>query len=229
MKIRNLITTGLVLCGLFVSACGSDTNKAGHNSDPDLITQLMSALLGTLKPKSATTDVRKTITRQAIDAASSPLLLVSIETRNAHATLSPIGENHGIITWSTADGVSLSFNHGILVATRGLGPDLMAADINNALPAVQSGGGTAMRLHDYLDGEGQIRQRKFQCAYESVGREELEIYDIKVTANHVVETCDSSGLKIMNHYWVSGYNRIRQSRQWIGSDIGYAFIQHLSR
>ncbi len=229
MKIRNLITTGLVLCGFLVSACASETEKARQDADPDPIVQVMKALLGTLKPKAAVTDVRKRITRQGIDLSTTPLLLVNVESRDAHATLSPVGENRGIITWATADGVSLSFDHGILVATRGLGPDLMAANISNVLPALRSGNGTTLRIHDYLDGEDQIRQRKFHCTYHSEDRETLNIYDLVIAANHIVETCDSQDLNMVNHYWISGHGRIWQSRQWVGTGLGYAFIQQLSR
>lgn len=229
MKIRNLVTTGLLLCGLFVSACGSDTEKAKQNTDPDPITQAIKVLFGALKPKAAVTDVRKTITRQGIDLSTAPLLLVNVESRNAHAILSPVGENRGIITWATADGVSLSFNHGILVATRGLGPDLMATNISNVLSALRSASRTTFRIHDYLDGEDQIRQRKFRCTYHSKGRETLNIYDLAIATNHIVETCDSVGLSMVNDYWVSGRGRIWQSRQWVGTGLGYAFIQQLSR
>ena len=229
MKIRNLLTTGLILCGFLISACGSDTNKAGQNTDPDPITQVMKALLGTLKPKAAVTDVRKRITRQGIDLSTTPLMLVSVESRNAHATLSPVGENRGVITWATADGVSLSFDHGILVATRGLGPDLMAANIGKALSALRSANGTTIRIHDYLDGEDQIRQRKYHCSYHSEGREALNIYGIGIAANHIVETCVGPDLNMVNHYWISGHGRIWQSRQWVGAGLGYVFIQQLSR
>ncbi len=229
MKIRNLVTTGLILCGLLISACGSDTNKAEQNTDPDPITQVIKVLLGTLKPKAAETDVRKAITRQGIDLSSTPLLLISVESRNAHATLSPVGENRGIITWATADGVSLSFDHGILVATRGLGPDLIAANISTVLPVLRSASGTTLRIHDYLDGEDQIRQHEFQCSYHSEGRETLNIYGMVIAANHVVESCNSPDQTMVNHYWISGHGRIWQSRQWVAAGLGYAFIQQLSR
>ncbi len=229
MKIRNLVTTGLLLCGLFVSACGSDTEKAKQNTDPDPITQAIKVLFGALKPKAAVTDVRKTITRQGIDLSTAPLLLVNVESRNAHAILSPVGENRGIITWATADGVSLSFNHGILVATRGLGPDLMATNISNVLSALRTASGTTLRTLDYLDGEDQIRQRKFQCSYRPEGSETLNIYDMVIATNHVVETCVSPDINMVNHYWMSGHGRIWQSRQWVRNGLGYVFIQQLSR
>jgi hypothetical protein len=229
MNKRNLLTAGFLLCGLLISACGSDTNKTGQNTDPDPITQVIKVLLGTLKPKAVVTDVRKTLTRQRIDLSPTPILLVSVESRNAHATLSSVGDNRGIITWATVDGVSLSFDHGVLVATRGLGPDLMAANVSNVLPALRSASGSALRIHDYLDGEDQIRQHKFQCTYHSEGREALSIYNMVITANHIVETCNSSELGMANHYWISGHGRIWQSRQWVGAGLGYAFIQQLSR
>lgn len=66
------------------------------------------------------------------------------------------GGNGDVQTWKLADGVSLSFLDAVLFSSRGLGADLMSADVSGTR-AMLAGDGSArhIRLHSYLDGEYQ--------------------------------------------------------------------------
>lgn len=225
----NRMTVGLILCSFLISGCDSTSGKKEQAADPNPVTQMIKVLFGSLKAKPATKDIRNIITRQAIDASPTPVLLVGIKSRNAHATLSPAGENHGVVTWVTSDGISIGINQGLLVSTRGLGQDLMSANVSNVLPGIRKARGNGTRVHSYLNGENIIEQYAFNCTYSNQGPEIIQIYGLNIRTSRIAETCKNQETNIVNQYWVSGASHIWQSRQWIGPDLGHVFIQQLSR
>jgi len=121
--------------------------------------------------------------------------------------------NRDVVTYFTPDGISMSYKSGVLVGTRGLGFDLMGADVGDVLQSLRSGRDGAVRLHRYLDGEDQIVLRSLVCDYTGSGR--------------ITETCYSDGLEIKNTYQMSG-GRITTSRQWIGPEQGYIRLEPAS-
>ena len=233
MNIYKGFLTLLTIGSLSLSACGlpkSNVRKQDASTPFSQVVKSMGGLLsGAGKKPVKSGDPRSLLTREAIDKSAIPVLLAGIETRNAYATLSLFGENRGVISWLTADGIGLYLRQGVLVSTRGLGQDLMAADVADVIRAIQTGHGTAIKIHDYLDGEDQMYRRSFYCTIRTKGREKLNIYGLSVATRHVVESCQNPELKYENDYWISSGNRIWQSRQWIGPDLQYLTMQYLSR
>ena len=80
------------------------------------------------------------------NAAPGDVLLVKIIARNAVAPLTKVAENGGAITWISPGDVTMAFEDGILVGTRGLNDDLMGVDPIGVRAALAAGGGTARRL-----------------------------------------------------------------------------------
>jgi len=229
MRGNKFLALGLALgLGLF-SACDKREKSVADVPDPTILSLAFKSAAGLLKPKNKPVDPRKHLTREAIDKAGTPILFAGLDSRNAYATLSPFGENRGITTWISSDGITLSYDNGLLVATRGLGPDLMAADTGQALAAIRSGSGSYVRIYDYLDGEDQAIRRSYVCSIRRAGAETIEIYGLKYTLRKVVENCSNPEFQIRNTYWVSNSNHIRQSEQWVGPVVGYVFSQLLSR
>ena len=229
MRKRKLIGVAIVALSVMVAGCSSTKDKAQSSADAAPLFQMMKGFAGLLKKSESPVDPRKVITRKAIDASPVKVLLAGIESRNAFATLSPVGENAGVISWVSGDSIGLSFRRGVLVATRGLGQDLMVADVSGPLAVLRSGGGHAIRIHDYLDGENQVTRRRFQCNIQTIGREVLAIYGLTIATKHVVENCENPDFSFQNHYWLSSGSKIWQSRQWIGPELNYVFVQQLSR
>jgi len=220
-----------LLIGMLValSGCSSATDKAQADADAAPLFQMLKGFSGLFKKSARPVDPRKLITREAIDASPVKVLLAGIELRNAYATLSPAGENAGVITWISGDGIGLGFRQGVLVSTRGLGPDLMAANVSGTIMALHNGQGETVRIHDYLDGENQIRRSRFRCDVQIIGSEVIEIYGLQISTRHLTENCKNREISFKNHYWLSSGNKIWQSRQWIGRDLEYVFVQQLSR
>jgi len=228
MIFNKILITGLLGISLVVSGCGNKKEKNAH-VEPSMLSSAIKVVAGLLKPSIAPVDPRPKITRQAIDAAPVAVLFASIKTRNAFATLSRVSQNRDIETWISADGISLSFAQGVLVSTRGLGHDLMAAEISETIKSLKSSRDTALRIHDYLNGEDQIVRMRFSCSFRSAGSENLHIIGLNKTTEHIVESCQNSDFSLENHYWVTASGKILQSRQWVGPEIEYIFTQHLSR
>jgi hypothetical protein len=172
----------------------------------------------------------KIFTRKLIDSSEEPVLLAKVEDRETYGTLFPAQTNKEIVTWRTADNITLSFKQGVVVASRGLGGDLMAADVRDVVSGVARANGEGVRIHDSLDGEDQSVRNSFYCTYRSKGLEKIVIFDIAYTLNRVAETCKSPTITIENDYWGSPSDGMyRQSRQWLGPDVGYVFLQQLTR
>ncbi|SFE72541.1 YjbF family lipoprotein [Roseivivax sediminis] len=70
----------------------------------------------------------------------------------------------GAVLWLAPDGAGFTFRGGLLVATRGLGDDLMSTDVSD-LAALMSAGedGLAERFQSRLDGEGQTVLESYVC------------------------------------------------------------------
>ena len=154
------------------------------------------------------------------------VLMVTLLGRNAVAAMTRAGSNNGAETWRTTKGVTLSFKDGILVASRGLGADLMGADVDGVPAAILRGAGTAQRRHAFLDSEDQIQTIDLTCTFTTDAPEMITIATGAVEADKVTEVCESPALVFTNQYWLSGAE-IVQSRQAVSTTVGYIGVNSL--
>ena len=154
------------------------------------------------------------------------VLMVTLLGRNAVAAMTRAGSNNGVETWRTAKGVTLSFRDGILVASRGLGGDLMGANVDGVLAAILRGTGTAQRRHAFLDSEDQIQTSDLTCTFTTEAPEVIEIATGTVEATKVTEVCESPVFVFANQYWLSD-TEIVQSRQAVSVSVGYIRVNIL--
>lgn len=113
-------------------------------------------MLGLADCTPAGDDPRSVLTRAMLNRQGQPTLLAELPKLSVSATMALFGRNGDVQTWKSADGVSLSFLDGVLVSSRGLGADVMSADVSGTR-AMLAGDGSArhIRLHSYLDGDYQ--------------------------------------------------------------------------
>jgi hypothetical protein len=174
----------------------------------------------------ASTDPRETLTRAQLDVTPQDLLLLSVVARDTAATAQVGGDNGTKRTWLTVDGISVTFDNGVLIATRGLGDDLMGADAP-AVSALSAGAGQHMRTHDYLDGSDRIVRRVFECEVRSEGAQTIEIVERRSRTLKVTEACASRNLAFENTFWITSAGTIMQARQWVSPLVGYIDYQRL--
>ncbi|MEJ8562005.1 YjbF family lipoprotein [Yoonia sp. GPGPB17] len=181
----------------------------------------VSEVLATMIPQPAAQvitadDLRRTLTPDVVSQLNTRLILIEIPARQAVAILSLVNTNQGVETYLTADGVSISLQDGLVVATRGFGFDLMTADVSEVAARLRHDMGNAVRIHRYLDGENQIIAQSFRC--------DLQFHD----ALSATETCKSSKVSFTNSYTFNESGRITESKQWVSPEIGLLEVQELN-
>lgn len=164
----------------------------------------------------------ETIAATALSSVRGPLLLASVEHPPAVAALVPYGNNAGRQTWSTLSRQSITLDPaGRVIATRGLGADLMA---------LEAAGG-ARPVYHFLDAANRAYTVTPTCSLAVTGRETIRLSGgEQVAATKVEQACDGDGAAFRNIYWVQNNGSgeiVRRSRQWLGPITGYAVIDRL--
>lgn len=151
-------------------------------------------------------------------AQNGPQMRVQIRSRGADATLLRVASNDDVVTWLTVDNISLSFRQGVLVATRGLGHDLMGADASATLGAFEGLGDPVYRRQmRYLTADNQTTYLMASCEMARVADEAIKD---KVLARFD-EKCIARQHSFTNIYWKNEDGVIVDSRQWVSPEIGY--------
>jgi len=146
------------------------------------------------------------------------LLAVKIPARGAEATLTLAAINQGVETWQTGDAVSISLRNGVIVATRGLGFDVMGSDVQqtlNAIAGARSGEYSVKR--SYLSADNRSELVTATCTMSRSGAD-----------GHFVEDCRAASGTFRNEYWLDGSGRIARSSQWIGPQVQHLNLSYVS-
>ncbi|MEP2716095.1 YjbF family lipoprotein [Pseudophaeobacter sp.] len=148
----------------------------------------------------------------------------------------------GTITqWNGGDGTALILRNGMLIASRGLGGNLLSADVpaRGQQPGPGRGG---QRSYQIRSGDNIAQRLTFACSLQDLGPARLEIVERSYNTRHLQEYCETGSLQndpqgriqgethvIINDYWVdSRGGEVWQSRQWAGPEIGYLRIRNLT-
>lgn len=211
----------LLLVAIGLTGCGSDeTRVPGFTAFRKAIVQKLAGPVGPQRVPP--------LTRAALEAEGRPLLYAKLENRDAEAILVPLETNARAVTWATPDGITLSLQDGVVIATRGLGVDLMGATAPSA-QVLAAAPEPLVRTYSWLDGADLISSEQVTCRYDSLGSQTLQIVERAYQTRHLRETCqsDKSSLAFQNDYWFELSGKIRQSRQWLGPKAGYLSLRHL--
>lgn len=148
---------------------------------------------------------------------TAPLIRADLPARKARAVLRPVGQNGTVSTWQTLDRITLSFDDGILVASRGLGDDLMGADAapTRAALAGQAEGVYRRKLR-YLTGDNHSTWLTAGCVMRALGGENgLRRFE---------ESCRARDHAFTNVFELDSAGRVAKSRQWLSPALGYVDI-----
>lgn len=174
--------------------------------------------------------IRASTTRAALDRAGAPVLLAEIPALRLAATMAQAGSRDGVETWRTADDRALSFRAGVLIATRGLGHDLMSADVSGTIAALNGGPRAGYsRLLTYLDGEGGTLFRAMLCEMAAPVAADVAGIGITFPTRLSVETCRATGVTVTNRYWHDPDGTLRRAEEWIGPGPGMLHVERLTR
>jgi hypothetical protein len=168
---------------------------------------------------------------RALLATTAPAIVVSVEERDAATGFLRQTSRDGVETWISPDNVALYLQAGFLVGTRGLGGDMMSADIGQSAALVLGRGtGQVERFMSFLDGNDQVTIRSYVCDIESRGGREIATPTGQAQTVLMQERCTNPTQEFQNLYWVSAATgEIVQSRQWAGDFSGPLAIRRAER
>ncbi|MEE3316860.1 MAG: YjbF family lipoprotein [Pseudomonadota bacterium] len=215
------MNTGLRIFGagalaLALAGCsGANQTKLAAAVLPDLYT-------------TAERDIAALRVQGAIDNGS-PVSVVILTDRGQNSVLVPINENRGVVTWLAVDGSTVSTRDGLIIATRGLGGDLLAADVSQTNALLQARKpGRVQRFHTELTGDIQADTRAFVCDITDSGPGVLELPDGVRDIRLMIENCYGAQAEFLNLYWIADTDgTILHSSQWLGPTIGNVTLRQL--
>ncbi|NJS38887.1 MAG: YjbF family lipoprotein, partial [Rhodobacteraceae bacterium] len=159
------------------------------------------------------------VTRADLEKFGVPILRAVIPVRSADALLTITDAKGGTVTWSTTDGTTFTQRDGVLIQTRGLGPDLMSAQAPSAA-ALRTDGGTHQRVYFFLGENDGTTRRTYDCTVTAAGTEEIEIFARTHKVEKFTETCARPQGSITNTFWFEG-PVIRKSKQLASGGLGF--------
>lgn len=221
-----------VLAGLLaglLAGCSGGQGDAGRDAETQFA-GLEELLAGRLPGRGTPAAEGPTLIVVDPDAPPEPVLLAELPARDARALLEISGRNGPVTTWRTIDEVSLSLRApGVLIASRGLGEDLHAADAEATAAALGRGSGAAVRRsHRSLGGDQRLVGATFDCTLVATGRETLQLGEVRRPTLRFEERCSGPAGSFTNRYWRDPSRPLLwQSVQWISPEVGSIRLQHL--
>jgi len=233
---RRLVALLQAIClPVFLAAC------SGGDDVPTLELQIITEVRKIIADRPVPDAARPVLTRAALNKVEGSFLEVTLERRDQLAYLFVNGQRRDgepgrITTWRTGDNITLSLRNGVLIATRGLGGDILSANVQVAGDAPgPSGGGE--KVFDIRALDNKVRRLTLVCDVTDLGTQTIVIVERRHSTRHLRETCtggvarDGSGRAgtVVNDYWVdSGRGLVMQSRQWAGPETGYLRMRRLT-
>lgn len=179
------------------------------------------------------------LTRAVLDTIDGEFLQAQIEKTGSSAFMYISGERVGgaagdeggrLLVWRTENDVSLTTRDGVLIATRGLGNDMIsstAGPIRAALRARSNGQGARRQVYSALDNKPVTLN--LACEIADLGAETIVIVERRHSTKHLRETCVVDGGTVVNDYWIDSAGPVVwRSRQWAGPYIGYVQFNQLT-
>lgn len=205
MRLTFLASAGVVLA--LLGGCSNDPSRANVTKT---LVQGVSAKVKKSEPMALPTaaQLKAAVTPEVrAQTGNQPLLIGSSLRVPVSAIMAMAAENGDVRTYLGTDGISFSLRSGVLVASRGLGTDLMSAEVSQVLPRIRAGSGQAVRAHRYLNGENQLVVREYRCTYSRAGGE-------------VIEACSGEDASFENRYVLDRAGKIVISVQWVSPLLG---------
>lgn len=216
LAVRQAICIGAAL-SVLLSGCG--------DYDPSVLKRSAGAITGVFKkpePPQTTTpaQLRARLTPELLANEPRDLLIVTVQNTNVTALLTQTGQNGATRTYATPDGTTLSLTNGVLVASRGLGFDLMSTDSQKTLVSLsdRTSDETYNRRYIHLDGENQNTVTQLRCILGPQGDQGV-----------LLERCSGVERTIENSYVRASDGRPAASRQWVSPQTGYLLFEHVLR
>ena len=168
---------------------------------------------------------KKVYDREWLSKFDQPIILLSSLDRKLAATLVVLGDYKSKLTWVSADGISVSFSNGILIATRGYSQDLMESSHNDLDILFKSPFRSHSKTYRYLNGKNEYNEFNFSCTVNAKPNITSSFLDLELKTTKFIERCESGNISHVNEYYVlPKTNIVLKSKQWISEANGYIII-----
>lgn len=200
-----------------VAACGND--KGASNPVAAAVGQMAQATLAKGKKGAApAAQAAAPVGRAELAAFGKPILRVQSKALGQDGFLTIADAKENVVTWTAQGQANFSLRDGVLIQTRGLGSDLMSAQVPS-LAQLRSGA-SYERVYYFLGPDDIGTRRTYDCTTATIGRETIEVVGKTHATTRVTETCTRQNGKVTNDYWIEG-STVRKSRQWASNGVTY--------
>ena len=154
-----------------------------------------------------------------------PIILLSSLDGKKTATLVALGNYKNNLTWVSADGISVSFSNGILIATRGYSQDLMESQQNDLNIIFTQSVKKRSKKYRYINGENQYEELNFNCSLSAKTNTPSVFFNLTIETTKFKEICRAGSVSHTNEYYVlPNTNIVLKSKQWISEANGSIII-----
>ena len=168
---------------------------------------------------------KKVYDREWLSKFTQPIILLSSLDEKTGASLVALGSYRNKLTWVSSDGISVSFQNGILIATRGYSQDLMESRHSDLKSFFSSSTKKRTKTYRYLSGKNDYKEFNFSCSIQSKQNTTSSFLDLKLETTKFSETCRSGSTQHTNEYYVlPNTNIVLKSKQWISESNRYIII-----
>ena len=200
---------------LFLAACSSD-DIVKQESDElfGIFRKVAQEMHSRPKEKTNATEIKKT--DLWLSKFNQPIILVSSLDKTNEATLVALGNNEEKLTWVSADGISVSYDNGVLIATRGYSQDLLSLKYKKPVDLFSASRIEYDKVHRYLSGENNYHDIYFKCTGIKNFSKPTIILENNLSVDTFVEKCEHSSYNYVNEYdLLAGTTIVLRSKQWI--------------
>lgn len=134
---------------------------------------------------------------------NAPRMILRLPDLARETTLLQSEERGGIAFWRSLDNVQIMTRQGVVIASRGLGDDLMALSAEGLIRNLGKGvGGSHTRTEHRLSGEGRDEASVFSCTLSAGPQEWVQVGQNRMTKARVLtEACQGPKGNRINRYW----------------------------
>ncbi|WP_299026331.1 YjbF family lipoprotein [uncultured Sulfitobacter sp.] len=225
MKIASRLVGAGLIAGV-LAACSSDTTD--QTSLPRV---LATTLLSTVQTRRAEPPQQVVVTPESYAKIVIPLLQVNPANTGGSDFLQRAASRRDstqgkVEVWKSSDDAQIFLRNGVVIGTRGIGRDIIAADANYAVNALRTGASSSgLRSFIVSDGDVTTSEMQYRCDIRNLGSKKIVVVNRSFTTNHFRETCVNTvagGADLRNEYWVErSTGVVRKSNQWVGPVAGY--------